>query len=141
MIRSNEVNKVIPVRELAGVAGQVISMQSAVGMIIQLRTKEMFKCINSKASWNAPVIVSSAAELELEFWYKNVEKLNGTTISCLKSDCCTMFTDASGIGYGGYVCENMDLEKGRLLVRIRAEKQFLMERDTSSKQSIKIIWR
>ena len=30
--------------------------------------------------------------------------------TCLKSDCCIMFTDASGIGYGGYVRENMDLE-------------------------------
>ena len=39
LIHSNKGNKVVPVRELAGVAGQVISMQSAVGTIVQLKTK------------------------------------------------------------------------------------------------------
>ena len=87
------------------------------------------------------MIVSSAAELELEFWYKNVEKLNGTIISCLKSDCCTMFTDGLGIGYGGYVCENMDLEMVGSWSESEQKKQFLMERDRSSKQSIKILWK
>ena len=110
LTKVKKANRLIPVRELAGVAGQIISMQSAVGMIVQLKTKEVFKCINSRASWNAPVLVSKEAETELLFWYKNVERVNGIPISLLKSCDTSIFTDASGIGYGAYVSEYSNLE-------------------------------
>ena len=42
-------NKLTPVRELAGISGQVISTQIAVGKIVQMRTRELFICINSRA--------------------------------------------------------------------------------------------
>ena len=104
-----KVKRLMPVRELAGVAGQIISMQSAVGMIVQLKTK-IFRCINSRASWNAPVLVSKEAESELMFWYKNIERVNGLPISLLKSCDTSIYTDASGIGYGAYVNEYDNLE-------------------------------
>ena len=49
--------------------GQIISLhvQSVIGNKVRLRTREMFKCINSRASWNAPVLVSEEALAEIEF--------------------------------------------------------------------------
>ena len=38
------------------------------GKVVQLKSREMFNCINSKASWNAPVLVSNGAKEELRFW-------------------------------------------------------------------------
>lgn len=36
----------------------------------------MYRCIMSRASWNAPVKVSEPAIAELKFWRENVSKLN-----------------------------------------------------------------
>ena len=56
---------------LAGIAGQIISMQAAVGKIVLLRTRNIFQCINSRASWQAPVLLTGNAENELKFWREN----------------------------------------------------------------------
>ncbi|XP_041453613.1 uncharacterized protein LOC121406809 [Lytechinus variegatus] len=101
---------IIPVRTLASVAGQIISMQPAIGTIVQLKSKEIFKCINNRASWNAPVLVTGEAVTELLFWYKHLDRLNGVSISRVKSCNCCLFTDASGTGFGAYVSEIPDLE-------------------------------
>ena len=50
--------KLIRVRFLAGIIGQVISMYTVFGSLVQLKTRYLFKCLNSKASWNARVLLS-----------------------------------------------------------------------------------
>jgi hypothetical protein len=74
----------------------------------------MYACINQRASWDAPVIVTSEALSEMIFWKENIKDLNYClmeNVSCDSvdfSDCgnsniCTVFSDGSGLGYGGYV--------------------------------------
>lgn len=93
------------VKEIAGVAGQIISMQTAVGKVVQLKTRELFNCINSRASWNAPVVVSAGVRSELKYWAQNIRSLNGIKLENIMECSYSVYTDASGEGYGGYVVE------------------------------------
>ena len=99
--------EIIKVRVLASVVGQVISLQSVLGKIVRLRTRELYNCIMSKASWNAPVLVRQGAKDELLFWRKNARLLNqqGKQINAETIFDLRMCTDASSTGYGGYLEE------------------------------------
>lgn len=95
----------IHVRVLASVIGQIISLQNVIGKKVRLMTREMYSCILSRASWNAPVVVTDKAKAELLFWRKEARILNnsGKTISkYLLYEAC-LFADASNSGYGGYI--------------------------------------
>lgn len=95
----------ILVKILASVTGQIISLQHVIGNKVRLRTRELFNCINTRASWNAPVIVTDAAISELEYWKCNVVSLNSIGKRWKNAYAClyNVFCDASAIGYGGYV--------------------------------------
>lgn len=93
----------MPVKVVASVAGQVISMQHALGNIVRLRTRCLFECIATRASWRAPVKVSPKAWAELKFWrsqVKSLKSLNAAGGSFKLSTCYDVSTycDASGSG-------------------------------------------
>ncbi|XP_060597608.1 uncharacterized protein LOC132751470 [Ruditapes philippinarum] len=96
---------VLPVRVLASLVGRLISLQFVFGNIVRLRTREMYKCIISRASWDSPVLVSESAIHEIMYWKENVRKLNGSGkyMSEMKVYDIHVFCDASGSGYGGYL--------------------------------------
>lgn len=99
-------NRFIKVRTLASVTGQIISMQTVFGKLVCLKTRAMHECIISRASWDAPVFVTDDALSEFHFWKINLRRLNGKG-SPLKGDLTCeidVFCDASGDGYGGYLC-------------------------------------
>jgi hypothetical protein len=68
-------------------------------------TREMFKCINSRASWNACILVSVQALEELIFWKENVLLLNQKGKNLKHDYVClyNVFIDASNVGYGSYI--------------------------------------
>ena len=72
----NQKIPLIHVKSLANVVGQIISLQSVVGNKVRLMTRGLFACINTRASWNAPVLVTQGGINELHFWKNNIEKLN-----------------------------------------------------------------
>ena len=76
----------VHVKVLASVTGQNISLQSVLGNKVRLRTRELFNCINARAGWNAPVLVSKLAISQLEYWNTNVVNLNlkGTSLQSLQ---------------------------------------------------------
>ncbi|KAH3847037.1 uncharacterized protein LOC127873650 isoform X1 [Dreissena polymorpha] len=96
------------VRVLAGVVGQIVSLKSVLGSVVCRMTRYMYKCILSRASWKARVMVSLEAAKELQFWLDNVRSLNseGKSLSQEKAVDLCVFTDASSVGYGGYVSSN-----------------------------------
>ena len=97
----------VPVRVLASLVGQIISLQSVVGKVVCRHTKYLYRCIESRASWNSKVLVSVSAMEEIRFWENNARLLNskGKIIKReLKADLC-ICTDASALGYGGFVAE------------------------------------
>ena len=58
---------IVSARSLASIAGQIISMQIGVGSEARLRTRYMFFCLQTKASWNAPVQLDKRVVDELVF--------------------------------------------------------------------------
>nr|XP_022336293.1 uncharacterized protein LOC111132768 [Crassostrea virginica] len=82
-------------------------MKVVVGDIVRMKTRFLYYCILSKASWEAKVKISVDALKEIEFWRKNVSILNGNGLSIefvCASDVCNLllYCDASDVGFGGY---------------------------------------
>ncbi|XP_053378568.1 uncharacterized protein LOC128548167 [Mercenaria mercenaria] len=107
-----------PVKKLACLTGQLISMMFVFGSVARLRTRYLYDCVNSRASWCAPVKLSSGAFDELIFWRENLRNLNksplqsesgDTTYVCVDAsgsgNCnyANVFVDASNLGVGGYI--------------------------------------
>ena len=103
-MRLDKVN-LLNVKVLAAFVGQVISMQGVLGKIVRLKTRELYKCILSRASWKAPVLVSKEAIQELSFWRRNASGMNteGKAIERNTFFEVSLFSDASSSGYGGYL--------------------------------------
>lgn len=99
-------NIYVLVRELASIIGQIISLQAVVGKTVVLQSRELFRCVNYRASWNSRVVVSDAAQRELRFWLENVREKNKAELESISSYSVNVFTDASSTGYGGYIQEN-----------------------------------
>ena len=96
----------VRVRALASVVGQIISMQVVFGKLVCLRTRALYECIISRASWKALVMVTADALCELKFWKSNMKELNriGRPLSVDFSSDIEIFCNASSKGYGGYLC-------------------------------------
>ena len=95
------------VRVIARLIGQLISMQSAMGPIVRLRSMSLYQCVLSRASWDAPVLVTSKAFDEILFWKCNIHSLNCGKLEEFDGFCeneqTVVYCDASGAGFGGYV--------------------------------------
>ena len=67
-------------REIAKIAGHIVSMSIAVGPLSYLFTKQMYKFIESRYSWNSPRVIPSSVTKELEFWENNLRKVKSFRI-------------------------------------------------------------
>ena len=95
----------VPVKTLASIVGRIISMSLAIGPVTRLRTRALYALINSKRSWCDVLGLPANAREELEFWFKNVDCLNGKPIWFNPGATRIVYSDASSSGYGGYVVE------------------------------------
>jgi len=99
----------VPVRTLASIAGQIMSMSLALAPA-RLYTRDLYAVINSKVrhelpgGWRASVAVSEAAWAELEFWLTGLGRWNGSPINRESTAyLIEMFSDASTLhGWGGW---------------------------------------
>ena len=64
-------------RELARIAGSLISVALAVGPLSRLFTRQMYLAIESHSAWDHTLHFSSALLEMLRFWYCNIESFNG----------------------------------------------------------------
>ena len=105
----------LPVRELAGLYGLLISFFKAVGPMIRFLTRFGFFCINSCESWNQYVKISADCKAELAYIHANLNDLEGfryeTVDKPLVVHCTTLASDASGVGCGvvQFECEGISL--------------------------------
>ena len=97
--------QILPVRFLASVVGQIVSLQQVLGGLVCLRTRSLYHCIDSRLGWGSFVYIDQSAVEELHFWRENAKSLNekGMAICEQRSAEVSVFSDASGTGYGGYV--------------------------------------
>ena len=64
-------------RELARIAGSLISVALAVGPLSRLFTRQMYLAIESRSAWDHTLHFSSALLEMLRFWYCNIDSFNG----------------------------------------------------------------
>ena len=67
----------IPVRALASMVDQIMSMSLALGPITRLRTRAVYTDINRSRSWANKLGLSADSQTELKFWLDSVDFLNG----------------------------------------------------------------
>ena len=68
--------KIVKVRDLASVVGQVISLTPCVGSVARIMTRSLYAAVNQKLSWSSEVVLTTEACDELAFWSENVDSLN-----------------------------------------------------------------
>jgi hypothetical protein len=89
-------------RDIARVAGFVISLSLAIGPATRLFTRQMYFCIMQRTSWNDTVTINRCLQNELRFWCDNIDGFQGYCIKEPVATCPAVYTDASDTGYGGY---------------------------------------
>ena len=100
-------------RLIASFVGQIISCKSVLGNLVRLKTRFLYFCVETSASWFSRIKFTQDAISELRFWRESVHSLNegGTECKSLSmSDIFDfeLFSDASDSGYGGYVIQPND---------------------------------
>lgn len=93
----------VPVKCLA--VGKIISMTLPIGPVSHLTTRALYTAINSRHSWCDSVSLPQNAREELEFWFRNIDCLNGKPIWFNPGATRILYLDASDSGYGGYMVE------------------------------------
>ena len=68
-------SKIVSVRNLATVVGQIISLTPCVGGVTRIMTRSLYAVVNTKVSWNSTVLLTKEACSELVFWSQNVDSL------------------------------------------------------------------
>ena len=106
-------------RELARLAGFIISLSLAVGPIARLFIPNESKSqwepvqvgewlgllffIQSRPSWDVSFTFSEALLQELKFWLQHIDSFNGYSIRGVFCAESTIYTDASDFAFGGYL--------------------------------------
>ena len=101
-------HQMVQVRTLASVVGQIISMSWAIGYIARLFTRHLYATVSRRFSWNSYMLLDVRSKAELEFWKANIHHLNGHSMWFASSAVRIAYSDASGLGYGGFAVEHAD---------------------------------
>ena len=89
-------------RELARIAGTIISAALAVGPISRLLTRQMYFAIETRSAWDDIIHFPPSLLQELKFWYCNIDCLNGYSIRPPLATHTVVFSDASDVAFGGF---------------------------------------
>lgn len=100
--------QMVHVHALASVVGQIVSMSRAIGYLVRLFTRHLYATVSRRFTWNSYVFLDGRVKAELEFWKASIHHLNGHSIWFASSAVRVVYSDASGLGYGGFVVEHAD---------------------------------
>ena len=88
-------------RELARIAGSIISVSLAVGPISRLLTRQMYLAIESRSTWDHTFRFPPALLEELKFWFNYIESFSVYSIRPSRDSSTVVFSDASDVAFGG----------------------------------------
>ena len=101
-------------RMMARLAGYLISMSLALGPVCRLRTRAMYRYIESRESWSAFKYLPSDVKEEISFWSSTFGAIHGQPmwkITPVKA--VFTWSDASDSGWGGFCLEKgMEVARG-----------------------------
>lgn len=81
-------------------------MSLALGPVARLMTRCMYAVLESRMSWCDMLDVTDGVREELRFWTQSLVTFNGQPIRYKPSALRVVYSDASNVGYGGYVVEH-----------------------------------
>ena len=94
-------------RMISKIAGNIISMQIAIGPLTRLFTRQMYRFIENRYSWDQNMFIDTNLKKELVFWKSNLNHSNGFEIKVNHAVSKIVYSDASGSGYGGFVVQKL----------------------------------
>ena len=112
-------------KELARVAGRIISLAPAMGNLTNLFTRQMYRFIETREAWYQERIIPDNVIEELKFWLHNLDDKNGHGIKNNPTITKVIYSDASDKGYGGYIVQRL----GKTIAQGKFSRQ---EKHTSS---------
>ena len=89
-------------RELARIAGSIISVALAVGPISRLLARQMYFAIETRSAWDNTIHFSPSLLLELKFWFCSIDCFDGYSIRPPLATHTVVFSDASDVAFGGF---------------------------------------
>ena len=93
-------------RIIASIIGKLIAMSLGIGPISRLRTRGLYALLNECYSWSDIILLTGDTLEELKFWLMHIDDFNGQSIWRAPSSVRVVYSDASDIGYGGYIVEH-----------------------------------
>lgn len=105
----NKINSILnqalcSAKQLAKVAGYISAMNLAIGPMVRLFTRNLYRQIDARNSWHDAMLLYPESKNELVFWRDNLNDLNGYSFKPNPVTTKIIFTDASDFGYGGFTC-------------------------------------
>ena len=88
-------------RELAKVAGHILSLSAVLGPVCRLWTRAIYEVIDKRLSWSSNMTLQRGVIQELAFWKDNLDELHGRPLWSSSPRGLLMCTDASDSGWGG----------------------------------------
>ena len=86
------------IKELAKMNGIIISLEKSHGEIVYLMTRFLSLAIAEAPTWNSYIETNKEIKGELDFWAKNLGKLNGREMFPSTAVTQIVYSDASGTG-------------------------------------------
>ena len=94
-------------RQIATIAGKIISMGPGIGALTRLFTRKMYQFIENSNNWDGKHDLDGGTVHELRFWRENLDSLNGYTIKDRHAVTKVVYTDASDHSHGGYIVQKL----------------------------------
>ncbi len=105
----------VSARTLACLTGKCVSLSRAV-IPGKLLLRNVYRCISQKLDWNSHIFVDRATRADLEWWIQALPNWNGRPL--LQANVHQqIYTDASGMGWGGWTSQNNVDEGGTWTTR------------------------
>ena len=94
----------VTARQLAAVAGQIVSMSRAIGPKVYLYTRHIYFAIETREHWGSILTFNFKLTIQLQCWVSNARALNGRNMFTQPQRFDAMvYSDAFELGYGSYV--------------------------------------
>ena len=97
----------ITARDCASIAGHIKSMSPALGSLTRLKTRFLYKVIESRSTWDSRFNIGlhndCLSNSEIFFWNNNIVSLNSRPIMPYQAPFLLSLSDASNVACGAYL--------------------------------------
>ena len=82
-------------------------MGPGLGPLSRLLTRKMYAQVDAAPSWDRNMWLCNEARAEIEFWMKNINRVNGYQLKREHAHTKIVYSDASEHGFGGYIAQRV----------------------------------